>query len=109
MFQVLLTRYNKTFDARFMCCGEAPCKINVLPLQNLTYNDSYSALSDDSDVSEEFDDDSAEVSGDGSEEDFDKHLDIDEHFTDLANDFAKHFDSHSAVSVTSTFCSHHNG
>ena len=97
-----------------MCCGEAQCKINihVLQLQNLTYNDSNPAMyvnSEDSDDSEEFDDDSDDGSAEDSDDDsssskeFDKHLNIDKHFSDFANDFAKHFDSQSAVIVASTF------
>ena len=57
-----------------MCCGEAQCKINihVLPLQNLTYNDSNPAMyvnSEDSDDSEEFDDDSDDGSAEDSDDD----------------------------------------
>ena len=68
----------------------------------------YNEVSDDdfakeshSDSSEKFDNDSAEMFDDDHAEELDKHLDIDKHSIDLAKDFAKHFDSHSAVGVKS--------
>ena len=49
----------------------------------------------DSDYEEKINSDSAKV--------FDNYLDKYKHSIDLANEFAKHFDNHSAVGVTSTW------
>ena len=121
-----MERYTRMYDIRYMCCGVAPCKI-IIPQQYPNYNDSDGnfTMYVDSDLEEEFEKGSYSFSpekfgdvfakeshSDSPEkfvddftkdaiEEFDKHFDIDQHSIDLANDFAKHFDSHSAVGVKS--------
>ena len=93
-FEMTTLRYNTLFDHRLLCCGEDP-------QQYPTYNDSdsYYEVYVDSDYTEEFYNDSAE------EFHSDYAKDVDKDFIDLTNDFAKHFDRHSAVGVKSTLVS----
>ena len=99
MFEEAMQQSKGLFDSRFICCGKVACKMDI-PFQYLASNETdylfVETTSDvDSDYEEKINSDSAKV--------FDMDLDIDQHSNDLANEFAKHFDSHSVLGVTSTW------
>ena len=91
IFEEMVQQSEVLFDGEFICCGKVACRIDI-PLQYSTANVSTKAF----DTVKE-----ADELGDSAEA-FDKHLGINKDSIDLANDFAKHFDSHFAAGVKAT-------
>ena len=99
IFEEATQQSEEYFDSRFICCGKVACKMDI-PFQYLASNETDYLFVEttkdvDSDYEEKFNSDSAKV--------FNKDLDKYKHSIDLANEFAKHFDSHAAVGVASTW------